>query len=254
MSTKPNWVGIIPPRNRVPSNITKRGFNEPTDRLLGFPTDMLFDQEPMFKDFSMHLDPRRNTMFVRHDLALKFHYESVVYYQIEGEWCSFPVTYTVYRRDRDLLRSEIVDFLRHGSIPARYPLRESGGVINEPMNQENFVHMMSCFCLRNITHNSSFFGEPLPPRIVERLYERGSNHEVQHHHQAFEERFYDSVYFYQYRDPDYFRRADAKRIIDDIRKSGAPYWFVDAEARALALIYRVVAGKDLQLTRGITGI
>ncbi|KAJ6604921.1 P-loop containing nucleoside triphosphate hydrolase protein [Mycena sp. CBHHK59/15] len=115
---------------------------------------------------------------------------------------------------------EIVDFLRHGSIPARYPLRESGGVINEPMNQENF---------------------PLPPRIVECLYERGSNHEVQHHHQAFKERFYDSVYFYQYRDPDYFCRADPKRIIDDIRKSGAPYWFVGAEARALALIYRVVA-------------
>ncbi|KAJ6547853.1 hypothetical protein B0H10DRAFT_2243415 [Mycena sp. CBHHK59/15] len=109
------------------------------------------------------------------------------------------------------------------------------------MNQENFVHMMSRFCLRNITHNSSFFGEPLPPRIVECLYERGSNHEVQHHHQAFKERFYDSVYFYQYRDPDYFCRADPKRIIDDIRKSGAPYWFVGAEARALALIYRVVA-------------
>ncbi|KAJ6586772.1 hypothetical protein B0H10DRAFT_2219928 [Mycena sp. CBHHK59/15] len=57
-----------------------------------------------------------------------------------------------------------------------------------------------------------------------------------------------------HRDPDYFRRADAKRIIDDIRKSGAPYWFVNTEARALALIYRVVAGKDLQLTWGIMDI
>ncbi|KAJ6583447.1 hypothetical protein DFH09DRAFT_1308956 [Mycena vulgaris] len=234
----------IPTRNREPSNITTRGFNDPMDRCLGFPDSALFTPraDEKYKDFGRYLDPRRNATFVRHDLALKYTYESVDEWYINGEWYSFPITHTVYRRDRELLRPEIEDFLRHGTIPARYPPRESNGVINEPMNER----MMSRFCLRTITVDYS------PPRFkpfsrtVERLYERSSNLEVQHHHLEFEEQFWSVVYFKQYTEPGYFQRATAATIIRDVQSSGRPYWFVDAELRAGAHHYRVLTGEHLR--------
>ncbi|KAJ7162334.1 hypothetical protein C8R46DRAFT_1353299 [Mycena filopes] len=202
----------IPTRNRLPSNITVRGFNDPMDRWLGFPPDALFTPgaREKFRDFGQHLDPRRNATFVRHDLALKYYYETVEEWLIEGEWRSFPITHTVYRRDRELLRTEIEDYLRHKTIPARYPPRVGDGVIHEPMNQDNFERMMSRFSLRSIILTFS------PPRFrpftmtVERLYERSSGLEVQHHHLDFEERFWSSVYFKQYTEPGYFQRESAR--------------------------------------------
>ncbi|KAJ7805725.1 hypothetical protein B0H13DRAFT_2387526 [Mycena leptocephala] len=74
----------IPPRNRVATNITKRGFHEPTDRLLGFPLDMCFDS---ISDHDDRLDPRKNASYVRHDLALKYYYEATVYHQVEASAC-----------------------------------------------------------------------------------------------------------------------------------------------------------------------
>ncbi|KAJ7189277.1 hypothetical protein C8R46DRAFT_1244967, partial [Mycena filopes] len=238
----------IPTRNRVPSNITVRGFNDPMDRWLGFPPDALFTPgaREKFRDFGRHLDPRRNATFVRHDLALKYYYETVEEWLIEGEWRSFPITHTVYRRDRELLRTEIEDYLRHKTIPARYPPRVGDGVIHEPMNQDNFERMMSRFSLRSIILTFS------PPRFrpftmtVERLYERSSGLEVQHHHLDFEERFWSSVYFKQYTEPGYFQRATAASIIQAVRDSGRPYWFVDAELRAGAHHYRVLTGEHLR--------
>ncbi|KAJ7934113.1 hypothetical protein B0H13DRAFT_2306131 [Mycena leptocephala] len=238
-----SWLDRIPPRNRVATNITKRGFHEPTDRLLGFPLDMCFDS---ISDHDDRLDPRKNASYVRHDLALKYYYEATVYHQVEGEWCSFPIVYTIYRRDRELRRAEIVDYLRHGTIPARYPPRESGGVINEPMNEENFERMMGRFDMRTLTFLAYSFDSKYPgvPTTVERLYERGSNREVQTHCTTFEETFWTHVSVN--RDWGYLRRAFLAQLIVEVRMAGAPYWFIDAKLRAGAIQYRLLTGHDLR--------
>jgi hypothetical protein len=73
---------------------------------------------------------------------LPYYYDTMQWFDLEGEWVSVPVVRVVYHRDRDLCKSEIEAYLLDGTIPAHYPPRLSGGVVNEPMNEENWECMV----------------------------------------------------------------------------------------------------------------
>ncbi|KAJ7700800.1 hypothetical protein B0H17DRAFT_1128655 [Mycena rosella] len=224
----------IPPRNRQASNTTKRGFNDPTDSFLGFPSNML----PHVSEDEDLLDPSRNSSWFRHDLALKYYYEDVVHYRLEdtGEWVSFPLVRTVYRRDRDLRKSEIVAYLKHGEVPSRYPPRLSGGVVNEPMNADNFKLMVSRFFINNFTALG---------RAYEELREHSSGRIVQPTSHAFEEVFWRTVAVACHWD--YIKCAYPAQIQRDVRCHGGSYWYLNMLKRCAAVGYRVLEGRDVLL-------
>ncbi|KAJ6620723.1 hypothetical protein B0H10DRAFT_2215711 [Mycena sp. CBHHK59/15] len=222
----------IPSRNREATNITKRGFNDPNDSLLGFPTDML----PSVGEDDDFLDPSRNASWFRHDLALRYHYEHVEYYKYDGEWLSFPVVRTVYRRDRALRKSEIIDYLRHGTIPARYPPRISGGVVNEPMNEENFKRMVSRF----------YISETYILHVLHtELRERRSKRVVQPQSHTFEEHFWRNVATTcSWR---YLGHAFPGQILYEVRQRSGKFWYLNAIKRCAAVSYRIREGHNILL-------
>ncbi|KAF7365288.1 hypothetical protein MVEN_00400600 [Mycena venus] len=227
-----SWLNQYPSRNRTPSNITKRGFNDPMDRLLGFPLTMQCEDST---DYDI-LDPRRNASWTRIDLGLKYYYEGVVFYKLEGEYCSFPVVYTVHRRDRELLKSEITDHILHAKIPARYPPRINNGTINEPMNEENFRRMVRRFSIKNLTILGKEYLE---------LRERSSGLLVQSHHLQLEKVFWEyvSIKFGW----EYLGHAHPKQVWLNILATGGARWYVDAPKRCAALSYRIRTGYDIAL-------
>ncbi|KAJ7075386.1 hypothetical protein B0H15DRAFT_953613 [Mycena belliarum] len=222
----------IPPRNRRPSNITKRGFNEPTDSLLGFPCDFL----PSTSKDEDILDPSRNAAWLRHDLALKYCYEAEVAFSIEGEHYSFPIVRTVYRRDRDLRKSEIVDFIKSGAIPPRYPPRDSNGVVNEPMNAENFRQMVSRF----FVHTYVAFG-----RLFDELRERSTRRIVQRTPHHLEERFWSTVAVFG--DWDHIGNAAPHDILSEVLRCGGEFWYLNALQRCSAVSYRIRTGRNASI-------
>ncbi|KAJ7743462.1 hypothetical protein DFH07DRAFT_964103 [Mycena maculata] len=210
---------LIPPRNRVPSNFTTYGFNERTDLLLGFPRDSVpHDPEFSTSDGDI-LDPRRNAAWSRHDLALKYCYDTEMWYFLEGEWVSFPVVRYVYRRHRLLRKSEIIAYLTTGEIPQRYPPRESGGVINEPMNSENF--------------------ERMTPR--EELFERTSGLIVQSDHMAFDEVFWSGPSIFC--DRSLLTGDPAVILALMVSRYGPRCWYLNGLERVRAACYRVRTGR-----------
>ncbi|KAJ7238049.1 hypothetical protein B0H12DRAFT_1075416 [Mycena haematopus] len=165
----------IPPRHRIPNNHPVRGFHEPTDILLGFPTGL---PQPHNQDADL-IDPRRNADWIKHDLALRYCYEIEEDIKVNGEWMTFPVVHYVYRRDRDLRWSEIRAYLKNGDVPFRYPPRgplNGFGWVNDPMNEENFIRIARRF------------------KLVDRGYlseicERSTGRQVQKRYLRFEEEF-----------------------------------------------------------------
>ncbi|KAJ6626603.1 hypothetical protein B0H10DRAFT_2210902 [Mycena sp. CBHHK59/15] len=222
----------IPSRNREATNVTKRGFNDPNDLLLGFPADML----PSVGEDDDYLDPKRNASWFRHDLALPYCYEHVEYYKCEGEWLSFPVVQTVYRCDRALHKSEIVDCLRHGTIPARYPPRISGGVVNDPMNEENFKRMVSRFYISETYIFDKLYTE---------LRERRSKCVVQAQSHTFEEHFWRNVATAC--SWVYLGSAFAGQILWEVHRRSGKFWYLNALKRSEALSYRIREGRNIIL-------
>ncbi|KAJ7136541.1 hypothetical protein C8R43DRAFT_1132443 [Mycena crocata] len=224
----------IPPRNRNPSSITRRGFNEPTDLLLGFPhTAAPHGHSATSNSDSDILDPRPNASLARHDLALQYCYEVVLSYNLGGEYVSVPVVRYVYRRDRDLRKSEIIAFLSTGAIPERYPLRESNGVINEPMNAENFRAMVRRFSLYT---TNDYDG----PRI--RLRERSSGLDVQSHYMQFDEAFWGGPAIMC--DKGFLVSSHPQRILAEMQhRFGAKVWYLDSVTRVEGACYRVRTGE-----------
>ncbi|KAJ6608068.1 hypothetical protein B0H10DRAFT_2227192 [Mycena sp. CBHHK59/15] len=223
---------FIPSRNREASNVTKRGFNDPYDSLLGFPTSML----PSVGEDDDFLDPSKNASWFRHDLALPYHYECVEYYKLEGEWMSFPIVRTVYRRDRALRKSEIINYLRHGIVPARYPPRISGGVVNEPMNEQSFKRMVRRFyvCETYILH---------VPHVE--LRERRSKRVVQYQSHSFEEHFWRNVATAC--DWSYLGHAYPGQILYEVRQRNGKFWYLNALIRCAAVSYCIRERRDMVL-------
>jgi hypothetical protein len=78
-----------------PTNVTKRGFSDPQEILLGFPLTL----NPIRDHHDDLIDPRRNASWLRHDLALPYYYDTIQWYELEGEWVPVPVVRVVYHRD-----------------------------------------------------------------------------------------------------------------------------------------------------------
>jgi hypothetical protein len=153
-----------------------------------------------------------------------------------GECVPFPVVRYVYRRDRELRKSEIIAFLRTGEIPERYPTRESNGVINEPMNAENFRQMVRRFFLKTLDIGGRPYTE---------LRERSSGLIVQPHYMDFEERFW--------RGPaitcswKYLSTGHPKSILALMLLLGRKCWYLNAVERVKAASYRIRTGRNMPI-------
>ncbi|KAJ7756106.1 hypothetical protein B0H14DRAFT_3896358 [Mycena olivaceomarginata] len=163
--------------------VTKRGFSGPTQILLGFP--LTYDPIRIRNDDL--IDPR---------LSLG-------------------------RRDRHLCKSEILDYLQHGVIPKRYPPRITDGIVNEPMNEDNWKQMVRRFYLKF----------PHLPYV----FERSTGYPVQSHYTEFEHNLRRVV-------PSY---AATSRL-SVIARTGK-MWYIDAQLRILFATLRILLG----LERGV---
>jgi hypothetical protein len=155
------------------------------------------------------------------------------YHCIEGEWLSFPVVYHVYRRDPLLRKSEIIACLRSGLIPARYPPRESNGVINEPMNAENFRNLVRRFVLETVHQR---LGQPPMPQ----LRERSSGFIVQHHYMDFDEHFWAGPAIFSSRT--FLSTAAPQEVLNEMQRRGRQLWYLDGVSRIEGACYRVRTG------------
>ncbi|KAJ7182568.1 hypothetical protein C8R43DRAFT_940703 [Mycena crocata] len=212
-----------------PTNITKRGFSDPREIFLGFPLNL----DPIRDHYNDLLDPRRNSSWLRHDLALPYYHDTVEHFNIAGEWFSFPVTRIVYRRDRDLLKSEIMDYLLHRKIPARYPKRLSGGVVNEPMNEDNWIRMVRRF----------YVG--LDYRDVPYIGERSTGATMQHHYLHFEDNLWMRLVV-GHQDPVSLVSGGAAGLIKAVDDKVGPFWYPNVQLRASVACLRIILGPDFE--------
>ncbi|KAJ7113729.1 hypothetical protein C8R43DRAFT_1138573 [Mycena crocata] len=219
------------------SNITRFGFNNEHEILLGFPLNLY----PIRDHHNDLLDPRRNSSWLRHDLVLPSYYDTEQYFSIEGEWLPFPITRVVYRRDRDLLKSEILDYLLSGSIPARYPKRESGGVINEPMNEENWKHMVRRFYL-----------DYEIPGGVPFLRERSTGFRVQEHYMHFEDNLWMRGVVDALR-PETVA-IGPKHLVAEVNKRVDQFWYPDVRLRAAIARLRILIGPEFRYKFKFPGV
>ncbi|KAJ7243867.1 hypothetical protein B0H12DRAFT_1236338 [Mycena haematopus] len=222
----------IPSRNpvsRSPSNHPSiRGFHEPSDMLLGFPTA---GRHEFVRDSDL-VDPRLNASFVRHDLSLKYVYETCEEWEIDGEWVPFPVVRYVYRRDVELRWSEIKAYLVRGNVPFRYPSRKRFPELpwmNDPMNKENFEKYCRRFTVRDLGGGFCV------------LRERSTGLPIQRHYMRFEEQFAEgpgSTY-----NREFFTHVQPWRILKIMTEMESKYWYLDQVQRAQAAIDRARDGK-----------
>ncbi|KAJ7304875.1 hypothetical protein DFH08DRAFT_976473 [Mycena albidolilacea] len=210
------------------SNVTKRGFSDPTQILLGFP--LTYDPIRIRNDDL--IDPRRNASWFKHDLALPYFYDTVQYYLVEGEWFSFPVTRTVWRRDRHLSKSEILDYLQRGIIPKRYPPRVTDGVVNEPMNKDNWKLMVRRFYLKF----------PHLPYV----FERSTGYPVQNHYTEFERNLRRVLPLLR-SDQQAFVSQGTDFVLASVIARTGKMWYIDAQLRILLATLRILLG----LERGV---
>ncbi|KAJ6571438.1 hypothetical protein B0H19DRAFT_1255410 [Mycena capillaripes] len=226
----------LAPTYLKPTNITKYGFHDPREILLGFPLNL----EPIRDHHDDLLDPRRNSSWLRHDLALPYYYDTVQYIDAEGQWLPVPVVRIVYRRDRDLRKSEIIDYLCNKKIPSRYPPRLSGGVVNEPMNEDNWKRMVRRFCLKVNFHTGPY------------LCERSTGRTVQRHYLHFEDNLWMRVVV-GHRDPASLAYGGPERLLSEMERKVGRFWYLDLNRRTAVACASMLLGPDFRLKFGYPG-
>lgn len=165
-----------------PSNIPTHGFHPETERHLGYPNVPRSYDIAQPRPSKDKVDDHQYSSYNRGDLSLRYTYEVATEFNLGGEFVTLPVIIHVYRRDFELLWSEIKSFLIGGDVPARYgPRITPDGVVHEPMNEESFRKLVRRFYIISTLGVSEF---PLTPKHW--LMERGSRWAVQLDHDEFE--------------------------------------------------------------------
>jgi hypothetical protein len=170
---------------------------------------------------------------LRHDLALPYYYETMEWFDLEGEWIPVPVVRVVYRRDRDLRKSEIEAYLINGTIPARYPPRLSGDAVNEPMNEDSWKRLVRRFFLRDVFNS----------RMPYSLCERSTGFPVQSHYLHFEESLWMRVAVCD-RDYNALTEGGPAQLIAEVNNRTGGVWFLDIKRRAALACLRMLVGPD----------
>jgi len=120
-----------------------------------------------------YLDSNGQTSRSKLELSLRYCYEEVVDVRMGDEMITVPIIQYVFRTDKALTTSEIVEFHHRGVIPARYSFDYSNGdrdYVSEPYNPDSFRKMLRRFQVIKYARINNQIDDVVPGRA--RSYNR----------------------------------------------------------------------------------